>query len=49
LKRILAMSAIGGCFSQPDSVTRSLTSTAAPHRGQVGALPSLGRRQYGQV
>src|SRR6266705_2895709 len=44
-----AMSRIGGCLVQPESLTLSRTSTGAPHAGQAGLLPSLGMRQYGQV
>ena len=49
LKRILAISRIGGCLIQPESDLRSRTSTGAPQRGQVGPPPSLTIRQYGQV
>ena len=49
LKRIRAMSRIGGCSAHPESDTRSRTSTGAPQCGQVPPLPSLGMRQYGQV
>ncbi len=40
-----AMSLIGGCSTQPESLTLSLMSTGAPHSGQVGWLGSLGCRQ----
>src|SRR5580704_6520260 len=45
-----AMSLIAGCSAQPESETRSRTSTGAPHEGQVG-FPSDGLtiRQKGQV
>jgi len=49
LKRILAMSLIGGCSAQPDLLTRSRTSVGAPQLGHVAAVPSLLSRQYGQV
>jgi hypothetical protein len=43
------MSLIGGCLTQPDSLTEDLMSTGAPHSGQVGAFGSLGCRQYRQM
>jgi len=43
------MSLIGGCSTQPDALTTDLMSTGAPHSGQVGALGSLGCRQYRQI
>src|SRR5450756_2635730 len=43
-----AMSLIGGCCTQPESLTWSLMSTGAPHSGQVGWLGSLGCRQNRQ-
>jgi hypothetical protein len=43
------MSLIGGCFTQPESLTLSLMSTGAPHSGQVRWLASLGCLQYRQV
>jgi hypothetical protein len=43
------MSLIGGCATQPDSLTEDLMSTGAPHSGQVGALGSLGCLQYRQI
>jgi hypothetical protein len=49
LKRILAMSLMGGCSAQPDLVTRTRTSVGAPQFGHVVPVPSLGRRQYGHV
>ena len=44
-----AMSLIGGCSTQPESLTLSLMSTGAPHSGQVGWLGSLGCLQYRQT
>jgi hypothetical protein len=49
LKRMRAMSRMGGCSAHPESAIRSLTSTGAPQWGQVEPPPSLGMRQYGQV
>jgi hypothetical protein len=49
LKRILAISLIGGCSAHPDLLTRTRTSVGAPQFGQVVPVPSLGRRQNGQV
>jgi hypothetical protein len=46
---ILAMSLIGGCSIQPESLTTSLMSTGAPHSGQVGEFGSLGCRQKRQT
>jgi hypothetical protein len=43
------MSLIGGCWTQPESLTLSLMSVGAPHSGQVRWLASLGCRQYGQT
>jgi len=43
------MSLIGGCPTQPESLTEDLMSTGAPHSGQVGALGSLGCLQYRQM
>ena len=43
------MSLIGGCTTQPDSLTEDLMSTGAPHSGQVGAFGSLGCLQYRQI
>ena len=39
------MSSIGGCSSQPDRLTTTLTSTGAPQFGQLCPLASLGSRQ----
>jgi hypothetical protein len=44
-----AMSLIGGCSTQPESLTEDLMSTGAPHSGQVGELGSLGCLQYRQM
>jgi hypothetical protein len=44
-----AMSLIGGCSTQPESLTTDLMSTGAPHSGQVGEFGSLGCRQYRQI
>jgi hypothetical protein len=44
-----AMSLMGGCSTQPESLTEDLMSTGAPHSGQVGAFGSLGCRQYRQM
>jgi hypothetical protein len=43
------MSLIGGCSTQPESLTEDLMSTGAPHIGQVGELGSLGCLQYRQM
>jgi hypothetical protein len=43
------MSLIGGCSTQPESLTADLMSTGAPHSGQVGADGSLGCLQYRQT
>jgi hypothetical protein len=43
------MSLIGGCSTQPDSLTADLMSTGAPHSGQVGWDGSLGCLQYLQT
>jgi len=45
LKRILAMSLIGGCSAQPDLVTRTRTSVGAPQFGHDAPLPSPGSLQ----
>jgi hypothetical protein len=43
------MLGIAGCSVQPDSLALSLTSTGAPHHGQLTAWPgSLACRQYRQ-
>ena len=44
LKRMRAMSRMGGCSAHPESESFSLTSTGAPQCGQVGLLPSLEHR-----
>ena len=46
---MLAMSLIGGCSTQPESLTAALMSTGAPHSGQVGEAGSLGCLQYLQT
>jgi hypothetical protein len=43
------MSLIGGCSTQPESLTLFVMSTGAPHSGQVRALASLGCLQYWQT
>jgi len=49
LKRILAMSLMGGCSAHPEFDTRMRTSTGAPQRRHVVVVPSLSIRQYGQM
>jgi hypothetical protein len=44
-----AISLIGGCLTQPESLIESLMSTGAPHSGQVGWLGSLGCLQKRQM
>jgi hypothetical protein len=43
------MSLMGGCSTQPESLTEDLMSTGAPHIGQVGEFGSLGCLQYRQM